>query len=180
MARIASTRWPPKSCAACSRSSLEERSAARASRICGCRSGGTGADADGFAAGAGDALAGPLLAAAGIASASTRAAEGSKPNSLFCVILNFSPCMREPKLAKIDFWSSETRESPRSFSACRRKEHPRNDQNIAAPPTVRYWLLGYAARRQPPMSRLSSESSRGPAQTRPTASLPAYLRSSFL
>jgi hypothetical protein len=58
VARIASTRWPPKSCAACSRCSLARRSEAMASRICGC---GSGAAAGGWLDSARVAAAGTAL-----------------------------------------------------------------------------------------------------------------------
>jgi hypothetical protein len=59
--------------------------------MCGWRSGGTGAAAAGFGLGAGEGLGAPLLAAAGIANASTKAAEGSKLKIFLCVISEVSP-----------------------------------------------------------------------------------------
>src|SRR4029077_18447621 len=69
MALMASTRCPPKSWAACSRCCFELRRDSRASRICGCFSGGAGATATAFAG----AVAAGAPAAFGLAAAAGRA-----------------------------------------------------------------------------------------------------------
>src|SRR5216683_314560 len=89
---MASTRWPPKSCAACSICSFARRSAPRASRISGCRSAGVAAGVAGSALAAGAvgtlALFGAADAVAINANARIKVARASRPTIL--VFMNHS------------------------------------------------------------------------------------------
>jgi hypothetical protein len=116
MALIASTRWPPKSCAACSRWSLARRSEAIASRISGWGSGRAAGAAAGWGVAAGTAAAAGVLGEAGVEVTDKHSPSAKITREERVRIFNFIVCSMTFKI-----FSRGSRNAPRGYHSTVRR-----------------------------------------------------------